>query len=77
MFIIVHNESSSYTFEAEISQDLYVKKHCIYIIKINWFMVFREIMTVRPENHTKTDKYIPLQDAKSFIVKASSTYSYH
>jgi hypothetical protein len=55
----------------------YVKKNCIYIIKINWVMVFREIMTVRPENHTKTDKYIPLQDAKSFIAKASGTYSYH
>jgi hypothetical protein len=29
------------------------KKHCISIIRINWFMLFTEIITVYSENYTK------------------------
>jgi len=43
------------------------------ITKINWLMLFKEIIAVYSENHTEPI----IQNAELLIVKAAGTYSYH
>jgi hypothetical protein len=43
------------------------------ITKINWLTLFKEIIAVYSENHTKHIKF----KMQLLIVKAAGTYSYH
>jgi hypothetical protein len=48
------------------------KTQLFTITKINWLTLFKEIITVYSENHTKH-----IKNADLFIVKAGGTYIYH
>jgi hypothetical protein len=47
------------------------------ITKINWLMLFKEIIAVYWENHTKPINALCGHNAELLIVKAGGTYSYH
>jgi hypothetical protein len=47
------------------------------ITKINWFMLFKEIIAVHSENHTKHINTHYGQNAELLNVKAGGTYYYH
>jgi hypothetical protein len=57
------------------------KTHRVCITKINWLMLFREIIAVYSENHTEPIHTLCGQNAEIPIVKAggrpTQTYSYH
>jgi hypothetical protein len=44
--------------------------------KISWLVLFKEIITVCSENHTKAVSAICGQNSELLIVKAGGTYSY-
>jgi hypothetical protein len=44
---------------------------------MNWLTLFKEIIAVYCENHTKSVNKLCEQNAELFIVKAGGTYSYH
>jgi hypothetical protein len=47
------------------------------ITKINWLMLFKEIIAVYCKNHTKPIDTLFGHNIKLAIVKAGGTYSYH
>jgi hypothetical protein len=47
------------------------------ITKINWLILFKEIIAVYTENHTKPKKNTLCEQNAEFIVKAGGTYIYH
>jgi hypothetical protein len=47
------------------------------ITKINWVTLFKEILAVYSENHTKHINTLCGQNAELLIVEAGGTYSYH
>jgi hypothetical protein len=47
------------------------------ITKINWLMLFKEIIAVYSENHMKPINALCVQNAELFIVEVDGTYSYH
>jgi hypothetical protein len=47
------------------------------ITKINWFPLFKEIIAVHSENHTKHINTLCGQNAELLIIKSGGTYSYH
>jgi hypothetical protein len=53
------------------------KYNKVSITKINWLTLFREIIVVNSENHTKPINTPGGQNAELLIVKASDSYSYH
>jgi hypothetical protein len=46
------------------------------ITKINWLMLFKEIIAVYSENYTKPINTLRGQNAEVLIVQADGTYSY-
>jgi hypothetical protein len=52
-------------------------KHCIFITKTSWLMLFREITTVYCGNHKKQLNTVCGKNWDTFNVKAGSTYDYH
>jgi hypothetical protein len=46
------------------------------ITKINWLMVFKEIIAVYSENHTKPINTICVQNAMLLVAKAGGNFSY-
>jgi hypothetical protein len=53
------------------------KKTKVSISKISWLMLFREIIAVYPENHTKPINTFCGQSAELLTINAVSTYTYH
>jgi hypothetical protein len=50
---------------------------CISIANINWLVLFREIIAIYSENHTKPIYTLCGQNAELLILKVGGTYSYH
>jgi hypothetical protein len=44
---------------------------------INWFVLFKEIIAVYSEKHTKTTNTLYGQSAELLVIKTSGTYSNH
>jgi hypothetical protein len=53
------------------------KTQPVTITKINWLMLFKEIIPVYSENHMKPINTLCGQNTELLIVKAGGTYSYH
>jgi hypothetical protein len=53
------------------------KTHHIFIIRISFFKLFEEVISVYTENHRKSISTLYWQNAGLLTVKACSTFSYH
>jgi hypothetical protein len=53
------------------------KTQRVSIIKINWLMLFREIIAVYSENHMESINTLCEQNVELLNVKAGGRYSYH
>jgi hypothetical protein len=53
------------------------KTQPISITRINWLMMFKEIITVYSENHMKPINILCGQNEELMIVKSGSKYSYY
>jgi hypothetical protein len=53
------------------------RKHNTSVAKISWLMLFKEIITVYSENHTKPINIHSRQNAELLNVKIGGICSYH
>jgi hypothetical protein len=53
------------------------RKQQFTVTKINWLILFRKIIAVYSENHSKQINIMSEQNAELLIIKAGGTYSYH
>jgi hypothetical protein len=47
------------------------------ITKINWLTLFKDMIDVYNENHTKPINTLCGQNAKSLVIKSGGTHGYH
>jgi hypothetical protein len=82
LHILVPSRFNSLKHEARLNKT----KKCSYYLKetlhvsmttINWLILFRKIIAVYSENHTKSMNSLCGQNAELLIVKVGGTYSYH
>jgi hypothetical protein len=61
----------------KLSSDIKGNTARLHYIKINWLMLFKEIIAVYPKNRAKLINTLYAQNAELLNVKVGGTYSYH